>query len=222
MPHKPFSFGFGQKYYLILVVLFSTCVTHVSCADFKPVFPLLDKEAAANPVLSTQQKEEILRNIFAASADSAENEGPTSRIINGDYAQKGDYPWFVLLISEEGFATCGGFLIAPEFVATAAHCLVLPEGASPVRYVAIGALCIADDNCGQELEFFIIDDSNKLIVDIYDPVTVDNDYGLIQLSNRSNIKPVRMDDGTYSELYTSGKDNLWSTGKFFVTFWSVL
>ena len=193
----------------------------MSSANLQQLIPMADEEATAHPILSSHQKEELLRNIFGANANSAKDEGPSLRIINGNFVQKDTYPWYALLINEEGYAICGGSLIAHQFVATAAHCVDLPEDVSPLRYVAVGVLCFNEenDNCGQEgMEFHYIPDSNKMWVDSWDPRTINDDFALIKLDRRSSIKPVKIDDGTYSESYTSGKDNLWSPGKFHAYF----
>jgi len=45
------------------------------------------------------------------------------RIVGGEVADLADHPWMVALISSDGYQFCGGALIAPDRVATAAHCL---------------------------------------------------------------------------------------------------
>ncbi|CAB1352675.1 unnamed protein product [Coregonus sp. 'balchen'] len=45
----------------------------------------------------------------------------SSRIIGGSAANLGNWPWQVSL-HFQGFHTCGGTLVAPDFVVTAAHC----------------------------------------------------------------------------------------------------
>jgi secreted trypsin-like serine protease len=55
------------------------------------------------------------------------NNGPQTRIINGQNAPKDRFPWFVRLLAGSSNANgvvsaCGGSLIAPDLVITAAHC----------------------------------------------------------------------------------------------------
>lgn len=48
--------------------------------------------------------------------------GPQPRIIGGTDAQKGRYPYFASLLDVNGRHTCGGSLVAPDVILTAAHC----------------------------------------------------------------------------------------------------
>jgi hypothetical protein len=58
------------------------------------------------------------------------------------------YPWFTLMLSGPNFRVCGGMLVAPEYVLTAAHCVGAFDG------VQVGALCPDEaDNCGQVRAF---------------------------------------------------------------------
>lgn len=45
-----------------------------------------------------------------------------SRVIAGDTAQRGEWPWQILL-QYRGRGMCGGTLVAPNYVVTAAHCI---------------------------------------------------------------------------------------------------
>jgi secreted trypsin-like serine protease len=55
-------------------------------------------------------------HIFAHSQDD-----PDKRIVGGENAMAGRFPYFVHLFSEAG--SCGGSLIAPDVMLTAAQCM---------------------------------------------------------------------------------------------------
>lgn len=54
---------------------------------------------------------------------------PKSRIIGGDDATPGSWPWMGSLRAHSGFYNhqCGAVLIAPQWAVTAAHCMELPR-----------------------------------------------------------------------------------------------
>jgi len=70
----------------------------------------------------------------AAPAPTADGEFGT-QIVGGTRASTSTYPWVVYLATSSGFQYCGGTLVAPNKVVTAAHCTV-GDAASAVRVVA--------------------------------------------------------------------------------------
>ncbi|XP_065347524.1 chymotrypsinogen A-like [Cloeon dipterum] len=64
---------------------------------------------------STRTKREI--------DDSSEELPPNRNIIGGNMAQRGYHPWNVYIENEETGEACGGTLISPTVILTAAHCI---------------------------------------------------------------------------------------------------
>ena len=61
-----------------------------------------------------------------------QEDGPSKRIIGGEAAKLGQFPWQAALVKVSGvdggnpMLTCGGSLVSARTVITAAHCLKLP------------------------------------------------------------------------------------------------
>lgn len=62
----------------------------------------------------------LILSYYSTSADCGKQQS-TSRIIGGSVAKTGQWPW-QLSLHFRGSHVCGGVLISPDFVLTAAHC----------------------------------------------------------------------------------------------------
>ncbi|KAI1903866.1 hypothetical protein AGOR_G00031630 [Albula goreensis] len=113
----------------------------------------------------------------------------SSRIIGGSVAQLGQWPWQVSLHFYRSH-TCGGSLVAPDFVVTAAHCFPRKTTASlvPSNWLVYGGVVSQGDlPSPYYVEKIILNES-------YDPDTNDYDIALLKLRKpvqfSSSVQPV--------------------------------
>ena len=112
---------------------------------------------------------------------------PSGRIVGGVDAAQGAWPWAAAIVFPRAggsfFQYCGGSLIAPDWVLTAAHCEV-----DPGDKVILGR----NDLTGGGGE--VIDVSFVLSHSDYDGSTNDNDIALIKLASPSSAQTVALID----------------------------
>jgi len=100
-------------------------------------------------------------------------------IVGGEIANKTDWPWIVSLNKYDSH-WCGGSLIAPQWVLTAAHCVVdrsRNARSSKIYIVAVGAHKLSEVN--QKIKV-----SKVIIHPDYDDDTMVNDVALLKLERQ--------------------------------------
>ena len=122
------------------------------------------------------------------------------RIVGGEEVKLGRYPYQVGLVRSFGRPFCGGSLIAPQWVLSAAHC----KGYA--NFIHIGR----HDYSNFYEEYESIPVEQEIVHPHYFAPKFHNDFMLIKLSTPSNYSYVKLDDGS--------ADMKWGTD-LFVTGW---
>jgi trypsin len=106
-------------------------------------------------------------------------------ILGGREVPIGEKTWQVGLRSSANSTTwCGGSLIAPTHILTAAHC-----GGGYAKYVSIGTHFVNGTADGEQIEVI-----NEILHPQFDNETLDYDFMIIELARPASFKPVKLQD----------------------------
>uniref|UniRef100_A0A673URK5 Chymotrypsin like n=1 Tax=Suricata suricatta TaxID=37032 RepID=A0A673URK5_SURSU len=99
----------------------------------------------------------------------------SQRIVNGENAVPGSWPWQVSLQESSGFHFCGGSLISQSWVVTAAHCKVTPGR----HFVVLGEY----DRSSNAEPLQVLSISKAITHPSWNPTTLNNDLTLLKLAS---------------------------------------
>lgn len=123
---------------------------------------------------------------YARNTKNVFDQEPLPRIIGGSDTEMGRYPYFVSLLNQDGVHSCGGTLVAPDVVMSAAHC------ADSVKYAQVGRWHRVDSNDDYE-EFDIVTPLH--LHPLYQSGTsFSNDVMLIKLNRQSTKQYLRINE----------------------------
>lgn len=163
--------------------------------------PMLGPGATTQLQYSVRLDESVAAGqVGAASAHSP-------AIIGGGPADPGEYPWQAALLQANTgqWWGCGGSLISPSWVATAAHCV--SEGGSVVTspsalHVVVGRHDLTT-NAGQRIPV-----AEVHVHPNYNPVTFDSDIALLRLrypaTLTTTVQPIALATAGHAALFAPG------------------
>jgi hypothetical protein len=213
-----------------------TCVCRPLAASIAVVAAAACLLGLAARAAATPERVKVGPNIYVQGVDSTADqagaldfEPPTQtgagRIVGGGEATIADYPWQVGVAFNQAVAPgnngfqrqfCGGTLVAPQIVITAAHCLyVSAVGGFPAPasvFTAITGRTTLSTSEGQEIDwtgyYYFTDSAGN---PLFNPATYDYDAVFITLATPSGSPPIKVAGADEAATWAAGR-RAWISG----------
>ena len=125
----------------------------------------------------------LIAMLMSTTCSSAKVGGLQSQrraIVNGIDADPERYPYMVVLRDYFQEYVCGGTLIAPNIVLSAAHC----SGGNGIATVQLGRYDTSNDQ-GADVETLVVDPHSSVRHPLYNDLTLEKDFWIIKLFGRA-------------------------------------
>ena len=125
----------------------------------------------------------LIAMLMSTTCSSAKVGGLQSQrraIVNGIDADPERYPYMVVLRDYFQEYVCGGTLIAPNIVLSAAHC----SGGNGIATVQLGRYDTSNDQ-GADVETLVVDPHSSVRHPLYNDFTLEKDFWIIKLFGRA-------------------------------------
>ncbi|XP_074649469.1 chymotrypsinogen B-like [Tubulanus polymorphus] len=145
----------------------------------------VNEDRGGEPGVDDTHNTSPVRDVLANVECGIRKSFPSLRIVGGHETRRGSWPWQVAILNHWKEQYCGGTLIAPQWVLTAAHCL-RRKGRRRKVIVRIGEHDFGLHE-GTEIDF---KRSKDFVHPDFNMDTIDSDIALVKLKS-----PVRANEG---------------------------
>ena len=157
----------------------------------------------------------LLAASVGPSAAMGVGSSESERIVGGTATTIQEWPWQVALTlnpsSHEGNALdrqiCGGSLVTPRIVLSAAHCFFDGSWSPPSDYAIVSGRTRLSSSEGVEVpvaDYYYLTDSSG--TQLYNPSSQEWDVVVVQLSQSLPSQPIKLASADESRLWTAGKE----------------